>query len=103
MATTKTKGTNAKIKELKGIKPEKITEEQLKDLQELVKDINMMHHQIGVAEAKKHSMIHAMGEGQSKLMDMQETFKEEYGTTDIDINDGSIKYEEENGEVNKED
>ena len=103
MATTKTKGTNAKIKELKGIKPEKITDEQLKDLQELVKDINMMHHQIGVAEAKKHSMIHAMGESQGKLIEMQDMFKKEYGTTDIDINDGSIKYEEENGEVNTED
>ena len=29
MATSKTKGTNAKIKELKGIKPEKITQEEL--------------------------------------------------------------------------
>ena len=103
MATSKTKGTSKKIKELKGIKPEKITDEQLKELQELVKDINMMHHQIGVTEAKKHSMIHAMGESQSKLLSMQEMFEKEYGTTDIDINDGSIKYEEENGEVNKED
>ena len=30
MAKTKTKGTNAKIKELKGIKPEKVTDEKLK-------------------------------------------------------------------------
>ena len=29
MAKTKTKGTTAKIKELKGIKTEKVTEEQL--------------------------------------------------------------------------
>ena len=28
------KGTNAKIKELKGIKPEKITDEQLEKVQE---------------------------------------------------------------------
>tara|TARA_R110002020_G_scaffold89870_4_gene219320 strand:+ start:385 stop:693 length:309 start_codon:yes stop_codon:yes gene_type:complete len=100
------KNTSKKIKELKGIqdiKPETITDEQLKNLQELVKDINLMHHQIGVSEAKKHSMIHAMGEGQNKLLEMQEMFKEEYGTTDIDINDGSIKYEKENGEVNKKD
>ena len=99
----KKSSTSAKIKELKGIKPEKITDEHLKDLQELVKDINLMHHQIGVAEAKKHNMIHAMAESQSKLLDMQEIFKKEYGTTDVDITDGSINYEEENGEVNKED
>ena len=98
------KNTSKKIKELKGIqdiRPEKITDEQLKDLQELVKDINYMHHQIGVAEAKKHNMIHAMAESQEKLMSMQDLFKKEYGTIDIDITDGSIKYEEENGEVNK--
>ena len=34
---------------------------------------------------------------------MQELFTKEYGTMDIDINDGSIKYEKENGEANKED
>ena len=97
------KNTSKKIKELKGIKPEKITDEHLKDLQELVKDINMAHHQIGVAEAKKHNMIHVMADSQSKLVDMQEMFKKEYGTIDIDINDGSIKYEEENGETDKKD
>ena len=39
MATTKTKGTNAKIKELKGAKPEKITDEQLKKVQDAVNGI----------------------------------------------------------------
>ena len=97
------KNTTKKIKELKGIKPEKITDEQLKELQVLVKDINMIHHQIGVLEAKKHNMLHGMGENQSKLIEMQEVFMKEYGSIDIDINDGSIKYEKENGEVNKED
>jgi hypothetical protein len=100
------KNTSKKIKELKGIqdiKPEAITDEQLKDLQTLVKDINVMHHQIGVAEAKKHNMIHAMSDSQAKLMEMQEMFMKEYGTIDIDINDGSINYEKENGEVDKKD
>ena len=39
MATTKTKGTNAKIKELKGIKPEKVTDEQLTKIQGIVDKI----------------------------------------------------------------
>ena len=102
MATSKTKGTTAKIKELKGIKPEKITEEQLKDLQELVKDINMMHHEIGVVESKKHSMIHNMVQQQNILLGMQKTFEDDYGTLDINIEDGTINYPE-NGEVNKKD
>ena len=64
MATSKTKGTNAKIKELKGIKPEKITDEQLKKV--------------------------------------QEQFEKEYGTLDININDGTINYEED-GKADKKD
>ena len=42
MATTKLKGTSSKIKELKGIKPEKITDEQLKKVQDTVNDINIL-------------------------------------------------------------
>ena len=98
-----TKGTNAKIKELKGIKPEKISDEQLIKLQALVKDINLMHHEIGIVEAKKHSMIHNMVQQQNLLLEMQTEFEKEYGTIDIDINDGSIRYDKENGEINKED
>jgi hypothetical protein len=48
-------------------------------------------------------MIHAMSDSQAKLMEMQEMFMKEYGTIDIDINDGSINYEKENGEVDKKD
>ena len=42
MATTKTKGTNAKIKELKSIKPERITEEQLTQIQTTVRTIDQL-------------------------------------------------------------
>ena len=41
MATSKTKGTSAKIKELKGIKPEKITEDQLKKVQDVIKNTRL--------------------------------------------------------------
>tara|TARA_R100001082_G_C4352428_1_gene155190 strand:- start:38 stop:334 length:297 start_codon:yes stop_codon:yes gene_type:complete len=84
-------------------KPEKITEDQLKKLRSVVTDINQVQHQIGVLEAKKHSMIHGMAEHQSVLMQLREEFEKDYGTIDIDINDGTIKYEKENGEINKED
>ena len=83
--------------------PERITEAQLKKLQTAIKDINQVQHQIGVLEAKKHSMIHGMAEHQSTLLDLQAEFEKDYGTMDIDINDGTIKYEKENGEINKED
>jgi precorrin isomerase len=76
-------------------KAEKITEEQLKRLQDVVSDINMVQHQIGVMETKKHNMMHQMGDNQSKLLDLQKEFEKDYGTFDVDINDGSIKYSDE--------
>ena len=42
-----TKGTNAKIKELKGIKPEKVTEEELTLIQEVVNDLNRGQLEVG--------------------------------------------------------
>lgn len=76
-------------------KAEKITEDQLSKLQAVVSDINMVQHQIGVMETKKHNMMHQMAQTQSKLVELQEEFEKDYGTFDIDINDGSIKYSDE--------
>ena len=47
------KGTNAKIKELKGIKPEKITDEQLAKIQAAVNTMNNVHIEIGTMESRK--------------------------------------------------
>jgi len=52
-----TKGTNAKIKELKGIKPEKITDEELRKVQEAVNTMNRAQLEIGSMELRKHEMI----------------------------------------------
>ena len=102
MATTKTKGTNAKIKELKGIKPEKITDEQLKKVQDTVNNLNRSQLEIGSMEIKKHEMMHQIAGLRDELTLLQGEFEKEYGTFDINIQDGTINYPE-NGEVNKED
>ena len=44
------KGTNAKIKELKGVKPEKITTEQLQKVQGIIGDINIQDGTINYKE-----------------------------------------------------
>ena len=102
MAKTKTKGTNAKIKELKGIKPEKITDEQLKRVQDSVNNINRAQLEIGAMELKKHEMMHHIAGLRDALTLLQSEFEKEYGTFDINIQDGTINYPE-NGEANKED
>ena len=94
------KGTNAKIKELKGIKPEKITNEQLKKVQETVNSLNRSQLEIGSAELRKHDLLHTIVGMRDELTTLQSEFEKEYGTFDINIQDGTINYPAENGEVN---
>ena len=96
------KGTNAKIKELKCIKPEKITDEQLKKVQDTVNNLNRSQLEIGSMEIKKHEMMHQIAGLRDNLTVLQSEFEKEYGTFDINIQDGAINYPE-NGEVNKKD
>ena len=100
MATTKVKGTSKKIKELKGIKPEKITDEQLKKVQDTVNTLNRSQLDIGSMEVKKHELMHQIAGLRDELTMLQGEFEKEYGTFDINIQDGTINYPEENGEVN---
>ena len=103
MATSKVKGTSKKIKELTGVKPEKITDEQLKKVQDSINNINRAQLEIGSMELKKHEMMHNIAGLRDELTLLQNEFEKEYGTFDINIQDGTINYSKENGEVNKED
>ena len=99
MATTKVKGTNSKIKELKGIKSEKITDEQLKKVQDTVNNLNRSQLEIGSMEIKKHEMMHQIAGLRDGLTVLQSEFEKEYGTFDINIQDGTINYPTENGQA----
>ena len=86
------KGTNAKIKELKGIKPEKITDDQLSKVQETVNNINRAQLEIGSLELRKHEMLHNIAGLRDELTLLQAEFEKDYGTFDINIQDGTINY-----------
>ena len=86
------KGTNAKIKELRGIKPEKITDKQLEKVQNSVNNINRTQLEIGNLEVKKHEMMHSIAGLRDELTSLQAEFEKEYGTFDINIQDGTINY-----------
>jgi hypothetical protein len=103
MATTKTKGTNSKIKELKGVKPEKVTDEQLTRIQNLVNKINQSQMDIGQLEARKHQALHFIAGINDELALLQEELKKEYNTDDVNIQTGIINYPTENGEADKKD
>ena len=87
----------AKKEKVVDLKPkaEKISEEQLKKLQTTVSDINQVQFQLGRLEVQKHNMLHSMTTNQNNLVEMQDEFQKDYGTFDININDGTINYKDE--------
>jgi len=89
------KNTSKKIKELKGIKPKKITAEQLEKVQNTVNSINRAQLEIGSIELKKHEMMHQIAGLRDELTLLQTEFDKEYGTFDINIQDGTINYEDD--------
>ena len=95
MAKTK----KEKVVDLKP-KAEKVTDEQLKNIQTIVDKINNSQMQIGQLEARKHQILHMIAGVNDELTLMQENLTKEYGTNDINIQDGTINYPAENGEVN---
>tara|TARA_R100001129_G_scaffold182879_1_gene164154 strand:+ start:97 stop:402 length:306 start_codon:yes stop_codon:yes gene_type:complete len=100
MADSKVKGTSKKIKQLKGVKPEKITDEQLKKVQDTVNNINRTQLEIGSIEVRKHELMHGISTYRETLAVLQKEFEKEYGTFDVDIQTGAINYQEENGQAN---
>ena len=88
------KNTSKKIKELKGIKPEKVTDKQLSKIQGIINNINRSQLELGSMELKKHEMMHNMATLKDGLISLQSELEKEYGTFDINIQDGTINYED---------
>ena len=89
-------------------KPEKITDEQLNKLQSTVKTIDHITVDIGNMEIKKYSLLKALEGVQDNIQEMRGEFYKEYGTDNINIQDGTITYPEnpnpqEDGETDKKD
>ena len=90
----------AKTKKVVDLKPTKVTDEQLKRIQETVSSINKGQMEVGKLETNKHALIHQISGYQEALQVLQNELEKEYGTVDININDGTINYSKENGEAN---
>lgn len=70
-------------------KENKITEEELKNLQELVGKLNNASNQLGGIEMQKHQLLHASQVLQSDMQEMQKGLEEAYGKVNINIQDGT--------------
>ena len=59
-------------------KAEKITDEQLKELQGAVSNINKIKFDIGTIEAQKHNMLNMLLNINEGIVTLQKKFQEEY-------------------------
>ena len=85
----------AKRKTKKVEKPSKITNEELNQVQSVINDVNRAQLEIGSFESKKHNLLHHVAILQEKLGGMQAGFEKTYGTSDINIQDGTINHPKE--------
>ena len=91
-------GKKEKVVDLKQ-KQTKITDEQLKKVQDTISGINRSQLEIGNLETTKHEIMHRIAGLRDELTLLQDEFKKAYGTYDININDGVINYTPENDET----
>ena len=77
----------------KAEKATKITKDELNKVQSIINNINRAQLEIGSFESKKHNMLHHVNTLQEELTKLQVQFKTNYGTDDINIQDGTINYE----------
>ena len=83
----------AKRKTKKAEKATKITNDELNKVQSIINNINRAQLEIGGFETKKHNMLHHIGVLQDELSKLQVQFKKNYGTDDVNIQDGTINYD----------
>ena len=82
----------AKTEKVVDLKPEldKITDEQLKGLQEIVNSINGATTRLGQLDNQKHMVNHDIMLMRTDLQKMQAELEEEHGKVNVNITDGTI-------------
>ena len=91
-----------KKEKLVDLKPEKVTASQLEKIQKAVSDINRAQMEVGRLETTKHNIMHQIAGLQDELKLIQDELEKDYGTVNVNIEDGTIQYPE-NGEADKKD
>ena len=74
---------------------DKISKAHLTDLQKTVNSINGIQFNIGKIEAQKHQLLHGLIEAQGGVQKLQDMLVKEYGTYDVNLENGTINWPEE--------
>ena len=87
-------------KKVEDVQVEKITDEELKELQDQVNKINSAQLRLGGIESQKHTLVHGINAMQKEVQDMQAKLEEKYGKVSINIQDGTIQEIPEDEQAN---
>ena len=78
----------------------KIKEEELKTIKEQQSKLNDLITQIGYLESQKHGLLHDIASVNKQVEDFKKLLEEEYGSININLEDGSYtKIENEEEEI----
>ena len=83
-------------------KPEKITNEELNKIQNLIDSANGVQMQVGKIAVQKHFMLSQIHVIQNQITSFREELKKNYGTDDVNIETGEINYNK-NEQADKKD
>ena len=86
--------TKEKVLDVKERK-EKISQEHLDELLQVVNKINGLQFSIGRTEAQKHKLLHELALGNDTISLLQDKMMKEYGSYDINLKDGTINWAKE--------
>lgn len=68
----------------------KITDEELRDLQGIINELNKAQLSIGQLETQKANIISSINGIQTNLKEMQDSLETAYGKVSINIQDGTL-------------
>jgi hypothetical protein len=78
-----------------------ITEDQLKKIQDFQKDLNKLLNEVGFLEAQKSQVLGKFGEVNKETEDFKKELEKEYGSININLEDGSFTEIEKEKEEDK--
>tara|TARA_R110000803_G_scaffold66252_4_gene127608 strand:- start:1451 stop:1747 length:297 start_codon:yes stop_codon:yes gene_type:complete len=98
MKEVKSKDEYTDFKEVK-----KLTEDELKELNDCIQKLNSIQMQIGGIESQKFELLNLISSANEELKEVQKSLETTYGAVNIDISTGEIVEQEKESEPNTED
>ena len=81
-----------KTPKVKDLRPEKLNEEQIKQVQQVISLSNKIKLELGNISVRQHTLLHEMDTVNKQISEINQSLEKEYGNVDVDIATGTIRY-----------